>query len=70
MDMRYHWLKDRVNNHKELDIRWAPGVTNFGDYPSKHHLGSHHFKVLPVFLHDEGKSPTTIQGCAKILRGE
>jgi len=70
MDMRWHWLKDRVNNHKQLDIQWAPGVTNFGDYPSKHHPGSHHRQVRPVFLHVKGLSPTTIQGCIRILKGE
>ena len=70
IDMRYHWLKDRVNNHKQLDIRWAPGILNLGDYPLKHHPPSHHRKVRPIFLYIKDKSPTTLQGCAKILKGE
>ena len=67
IDMRFHWLRDRVQNHKQFDIRWAPGATNFGDYPTKHHPGSHHKNVRPIFLNVPGKSPTTLQGCTKIL---
>ena len=67
IDMRFNWLKDRAQNHKELDIQWAPGAANLGDYPTKHHTGKHHLQCRPVFLNVDDKSPTTLQGCAKIL---
>jgi hypothetical protein len=31
MDMRYHWLTDRVRQ-KQFDIYWRPGRENLGDY--------------------------------------
>ena len=70
IDMRFHFLKDRVTNHKQLIIRWAPGITNLADYTTKHHPGAHHRKVRPIFLYVKGKSPTTLKGCNKILEGE
>ena len=70
IDMRFHWLKDRVTNHNQLDIAWAPGIQNLADYPTKHHSPGHHRLVRPIFLYEPGKSPTTIKGCNKILTGE
>ena len=68
IDMRFHWLKDRVTNHKQFKIQWASGKENLADYFSKHHLGSHHRKVRPIYVYMKDKSPTTLKGCAKILR--
>ena len=65
IDMRFHWLQDRVQNHKQFDVRWAPSITNLGGYPTKHHPGPHHRNVRPVFLHVKGRSPTTLQGLPK-----
>ena len=67
IDMRFHWLKDRANNHNQIDIQWAPGASNLGDYPTKHHIARHHRTARPVYLHIDGKSPTTMQGCAEML---
>ena len=67
IDMQFNWLKDRAQNHKELDIQWAPGAANLGDYPTKLHTGKHHLRCRPVFLNVDRQSPTTLQGCAKIL---
>jgi hypothetical protein len=36
MDMRYHWLTDRVRQ-KQCDVYWRPGCENIGDYHTKHH---------------------------------
>jgi hypothetical protein len=30
MDMRYHWLTDRVHQ-KQFDVYWRPGRENLGD---------------------------------------
>jgi hypothetical protein len=31
MDMRYHWLIDRVRQ-KQFNVYWRPGKDNIGDY--------------------------------------
>jgi hypothetical protein len=31
MDVRYHWLTDRVRQ-KQFDVYWRPGRENLGDY--------------------------------------
>jgi hypothetical protein len=36
MDMRYHWLRDRVHQ-KQFDVYWRPGRENIGDYHTTHH---------------------------------
>jgi len=61
---KYWWLKDRV---KEFNITWAPGKTNLADYHSKHHTGSYHAKVRPIYLCEKEKSPVDLQGCVELL---
>jgi hypothetical protein len=46
MDMRYHWLTDRVRQ-KQFDIYWRPGRENLGDYHTKHHSAQHHKDMNP-----------------------
>jgi hypothetical protein len=41
MDMRYHWLTDRVRQ-KQFDVNWRPGHENLGDYHTKHRSAQHH----------------------------
>jgi hypothetical protein len=41
MDMRYHWLTDRVRQ-KQFDVYWRPGRENLGDYHTKNHPAQHH----------------------------
>jgi hypothetical protein len=74
MDMRYYWIQDRVRQ-KQLDVYWAPGATNLGDYPTKHHPPSHHQKMRPLCVHNAqspkyvpqtiigGKAQGTRRGC-------
>ncbi len=66
MDMRFWWLVDRVEQN-QFRIFWAPGNVNLADYFSKKYPASHHTKVRPIYLYIEGKSPSLIQGCDKIL---
>ena len=68
--MRYHWIKQRTNEANKFVIKWAPGIYNLANYPTKHHPASHHRIVQPIFLLIKGKSPTTMKGCNKILAGE
>ena len=64
--MRFHWLRNRVEQ-KQFNVQWAPGQINIGDYPTKHHSGKHHKTVRPIYLNIPGTSPSTMQGCVKIL---
>jgi hypothetical protein len=44
MDMRYHWLTDRVRQ-KKFDVYCRPGHKNCGDYHTTHHSAQHHESV-------------------------
>ena len=63
-DRKHWWLKDRV---KEFNITWAPGKTNLADSHSKHHTGTCHSKVRPIYLHEGKKSSADLQGCVESL---
>jgi hypothetical protein len=52
MDMRYHWLTDRVRQ-KQFDVYWRPGRENLGDYHTKHHSAQHHKDMRGLILHQE-----------------
>ena len=66
-DIRFWWIIDRVEDGL-FRIYWAPGVENLADYFTKKHPESHHQKVRPIYLYEEGKSPNSMQGCVEILR--
>ena len=50
MEMRYFYSCDQVKQ-KKLNVHWHPGLECLGDYPSKHHITSHHVNVRPIYLH-------------------
>jgi hypothetical protein len=52
MEMRLYWVKDRVEQ-KKINVGWAPGDTNLGDYFTKHHSPAHHKRMRPYYLHDK-----------------
>ena len=66
IDMQFYLLKDRAEQG-QFDIYWEPGKHNLADYPTKHHLGTHHAAVRPIYLYDKHKTPTTVKGCVEIL---
>ena len=66
IDMPFYWLKDRAKQG-QFEIYWEPGKNNLADYPTKHHSGTHHATVRPIYLYDAEKSPTTVKGCVEIL---
>jgi hypothetical protein len=68
IDMRFYWLRDR-QEQGQFSIQWVPGKHNLADYHTKHHPGSHHRKVRPIYLYEGKQSPTTLQGCIEILEG-
>jgi trehalose utilization protein len=65
MDMRYHWLTDRVRQ-KQFDVYWRPGRENLGDYHTKHHSAQHHKDMCHLILH-EANIPQLLRGCVKLL---
>jgi hypothetical protein len=50
MDMRFHWIKDRVKQGK-YNVYWGPGVQNLADYFTKHHSPAHHKRIRDVYSH-------------------
>ena len=66
MDMRFYWLQDRVQQGM-FRVYWGPGIENLADYFTKKHPPSHHKKVRPIYLYQKDLSPTSLQGCVKIL---
>ena len=46
MEMRYFYSCDQVKRGN-FDVQWHPGLKCFGEYPSKHHITSHHQNVRP-----------------------
>jgi hypothetical protein len=64
MDMRYHWLTDRVRQ-KQFGVYWRPGRENLGDYHTKHHSAQHHKDMRGLILH-QANSLQVLQGCVKL----
>jgi hypothetical protein len=65
MDMRYHWLTDRVRQ-KQFDVYWRPGREHLGDYHTKHHSEQHH-KYMRGFILHQANSLQVLRGCVKLL---
>jgi hypothetical protein len=65
MDMRYHWLTDRVRQ-KQFNVYWRPGRENIGDYHTKHHSAQHHKDMRGLILH-QANSLQVLRGCVKLL---
>jgi hypothetical protein len=64
MDMRYHWLIDRVRQ-KQFDVYWRPGRENLGDYHTKHHSAQHHKDMRGLIL-NQANSLQVLRGCVKL----
>jgi hypothetical protein len=65
MDMRYHWLTDRVRQ-KQFNVYWRPGRENLVDYQTKHHSAQHHKDMRGLILH-HANSLQALLRCAKLL---
>jgi hypothetical protein len=61
MDMRYHWLTDRVRQ-KQFDVYWRPGRENLGDYHTKHHSAQNHKDIRGLIL-NQANSLKVLRGC-------
>ena len=65
-NQQHWWLKDR-EMQLQFHVVWDAGIYNLADYPTKHHLASHHKLVRPIYLHVDGKSRRTLFDCEQIL---
>jgi hypothetical protein len=65
MDMRYHWLTDRVRQ-KQFEVYWRPGRENLGYYHTKHHSSQHHKDMRHLILH-EANGLQVLRGCVRLL---
>jgi hypothetical protein len=64
MDMRYHWLIDRVRQ-TQFDVYWHPGREHLGDYHTKHHSARHHKDMRGLVLY-QSNSLQVLRGCVKL----
>jgi hypothetical protein len=64
MDMRYHWLTDRVWK-KQFHVYWRPGKDNLGDYHTTHHSAQHHKDMHPLIMH-QANILDVLRGCVKL----
>jgi hypothetical protein len=65
MDMRYHWMTNRVRQ-KQFDIYWRLGRENLGDYQTEHHSAQHHKDMRGLILH-QAHFLQVLRGCVKLL---
>ena len=65
-DMRFWWLVDRTDQN-QFRIYWDKSETNLADYFTKHHPGSHHRRVRPIYTHQHN-SPRRLQRCIDFLK--
>lgn len=49
IDMRYYWVRDRVNQGQFL-IHWKRGAENLADYFTKHHSPIHHQRMRDTYF--------------------
>ena len=66
MHVRNWWLKDQIEL-KNFNLKWESGKINKADYYTKTHPPPHHKRLRPIYLHTN-ESPSTLQGCNKIMR--
>lgn len=57
MDMRFHWLRCR-EEQKQFRTYWRAGITNLGDYVTKHHPAIHHRTIRPTYLTSQTRLAT------------
>jgi hypothetical protein len=68
MDMRFYWVKDRVEQG-QFNVGRALGDTNMGDYFTKHYSPAHHKRMLPYYTHDKHSPMIRHDTILAILRG-
>jgi hypothetical protein len=67
IDMRYHWIRDQVQQDK-FKIVWEKGSANLADYFTKAHPVSHYTVMRRTYVHTP--VPAVIRQCARSRRIE
>ena len=49
MDMRFHWVRDRVRQNQFI-VHWKEGKSNVADYFTKIHPPAHHRMMRPYLV--------------------
>jgi hypothetical protein len=81
IDMRYHWIRDRVDQG-HFKVIWQPGGSNIADYFTKTHPAKHYTDMRHIFIDEslpdgwtvvkpsQGSRPSilpySLQGCVKV----
>ena len=71
MDMRFYWVRDRVQQGQFI-IYWRPGTENRGDFYTKHHPPTHCRLHRKHYVHEwkeraaQKLSTGILQGCANL----
>jgi hypothetical protein len=66
VDIRFYWIQDRVQQG-HFKVHWLRGEHNHGDYFTKHHPGSHHIKMRPIYLHTGNLANSITPDCRGVL---
>ena len=71
IDMRFYWLIDRMKQN-QFTVYWKPGVTNLGDYHTKHHPPQHHRQMRPIIFNSAYYSQEIdiLRGCNNTLHAD
>ena len=67
MDMRYHFVRDRVRQG-QLQVQWAAGPTNLADYLTKAHPTRHFVAMRPFFVTTPAPDPSWTTVTSKSYR--
>jgi hypothetical protein len=70
-DMRYYWVRDRIEQG-QFKVIWQPAAVNMADYFTKHHTAAHHRAMRPIYLYTIGSPtliPSTLTEALHCLRG-
>jgi hypothetical protein len=51
IDMRFHWVRDRVRQ-RQFKVIWYPGWSNLADFFTKNHPPAHHRRTRRLFVDD------------------
>ena len=62
MDMRFYWSRDGVKQ-KHFEVFWKPGMSNLGEFFTKHNSEEHHKGVRPIYLHCRNVGQASARVC-------
>ena len=65
---RHEFSLDQIRGKtKKNQCQMGTGKRKFRRFSSEHHPAAHHKKMRPINLYIEGKSPSSLKGCVKLM---